>query len=489
MARLAKAWPCLASAALISLAFPPFNLGLLALVGLVPWLGSLRECNAKQGFRSGWTFGFLLMLAQMLWMFTFVNKWIQNPIPSLLPYLFACSYLALFFGLAGSLIALCWKHRIPWAIPMVWAGVEVFRSYIPALAFPFGLIATPLWIYPWMIQGAYFASIFFVSAWAALVNVFTLLALTKGSSWRQVRGYVAPIVLVLLGSWVWYNDELPAKRVAVSVGQPGADLAFGDPAQNAQKIREAVEKFTAQAMLNGSELLVLPEGIAGESGGFPPSPPFSVQAEMPVIFGGQRGADPRYQTAFAFDGKWQYADKTRLVIFGEYVPFREEIPFIARTFNIPGADLTPGEELKSLRVGSHMVGPVVCFEALFPDISYRQAQNGAELLAVLSVDDWYMGTAAPDHLKAASIWRAVESGLPLVRAASMGHSFAVDQRGNVLREVPMGGSASFRVELPVGPAAPFPGFYAFPILALASLVLVPAAAWVSGRRERSQQTG
>ncbi len=482
MARLVKAWPCLASAALVSLAFPPFNLGLLVLVGLVPWLGSLREANGREGFRSGWTFGFLMMLAQMLWMFTFVNKWIQNPVLSLIPYLLGCAYLALFFGLFGSLCALCWRHRMPWAIPLVWAGVEVLRSYIPAMAFPFGLLATPLWPYPWMIQGAYFGSIFFVSAWVVTVNLFTTLALTKGSSWQQVRVYVVPIVLVLLGSWVWYNDELPSERFAVSVGQPGADLAFGDPVQNALKIGEEVEKFTAQAMLNGSKLLVLPEGIAGQSGAFPPTPPFNVNAEMPVIFGGQRGSEPRYQTAFAFDGTWQYADKTRLVIFGEYVPFRESIPIIASTFNIPGADLTPGTELKPLRVGDRTVGPAICFEALFPDISYRHAQNGAELLAVLSVDDWYMGTAAPDHLKAASIWRAVESGLPLVRAASMGHSFAVDQRGNVLREVPIGGAESFRVELPIGPPAPFPGFYAFPILALVSLVLTPIGAWVWGRR-------
>lgn len=485
MARLAKAWPCFASAVLLNLAFPPFNLGLLVLAGLVPWLNSLRDCDSKQGFRSGWTFGFLLMLGQMAWLFTFINRWIQNPLLSLIPFLLGCAYLSLFFGLLGALIALCWRHKAPWAIPLLWAGVEVFRSYIPALAFPYGLIATPLWSYPAMIQGAYFGSIYVVSAWVVLVNLFLAMALTKGTSWREVRGYLTVSVLVGLGSWVRYHDALPQEKMAVTVGQPGADLAFGDPAENQKKIREEVDYFTAQAILNGSEMLVLPEGIAGNSGSMPPATPFSVNSQMPVVFGGQRGSEPRYQTAFSFDGTWQYADKTRLVIFGEYVPLRNQLPFLASAFNLPGGDMVPAQDLKALKVGKRKVGPMLCFEGLFPDIAYGQAKNGAELLAVMSVDDWYMGTSAPDQLKAGSVWRAVETGLPLVRAASLGYSFAVDQRGRVLREVPTGSAQSFRVELPVQPAAPFPFFPVFPYLALGSLVLVPTGILLNAKRRPS----
>jgi apolipoprotein N-acyltransferase len=483
MARLAKAWPCLASALLLNLAFPPFNLGLLVLAGLVPWLVSLQESTSKEGFKSGWTFGFLTMLGQLFWMFSFVNRWVQNPVLAFFPYVGGCAFVALFFGLAGWQISLCWRNKMPWAIPLVWAGVEVFRSYIPGFAFPYGLIATPLWPYPWMIQSAFFGSIYLVGAWVVLVNVLVAHILIGGYGWRQLRGYVAGTALFLLLSWVRYNDPLPTARMAVSVGQPGTDLAFAPPSENDAKLREAIPKFYAQALINKSELLVLPEGIAGGDGTFPPKPVFEVLDTPAVIFGGQRGSDRRYQTAFSYDGAWQYADKTRLVIFGEFVPLREQLPFLAKIFQLPSGDLVPADTVKALKVKNHIVGPILCFESLFPDIAYRQAQNGAELLTVMSVDDWYIGTSAPDQLKAGSIWRAVETGLPLVRSASRGYSFAVDPRGRLFAEIQTNETRSFRVEVPIGPPKPFEFFFVFPLAALASLVLLPTAIWAISRRK------
>src|SRR6185436_20490735 len=83
------------------------------------------------------------------------------------------------------------------------------------------------------------------------------------------------------------------------------------------------------------------------------------------------------------------------------------------------------------------VGPLICFEGLFPDLAYRQATNGARLLTVISIDDWYMGTAAPEQLRSAAVWRAVETDLPLARAASLGYSLAVDQRGRIMNQAPI----------------------------------------------------
>lgn len=482
MARLAKAWPCLASAILINLAFPPFNLGLLVLVGLIPWLVSLKEATGKAGFKSGWTFGFLLMLGQLLWIFSFVDRWVGNPFLAFIPYLMSCAFVALYFGILGWQVTLCWRNGMPWAIPLVWAGMEVFRSYIPGLAFPYSLIATPLWPYPFLIQTAHYGSIFFVGAWVALVNVTVALILGGESGWRPLRGYMAGVILLMLASWVKYSEPFSTGKITVSVGQPGTDLAFGDRTENMAKMRVAVAEFYARAQVAGSDLLILPEGIAGGNGLFPPQPPFEVEANPPIVFGGQRGDEPRYQTAFSFDGQWHYADKTRLVIFGEYVPFRKQLPFLASVFQLPGGDLVPAKEVKTLKAGGRTIGAMLCFEGLFPDIAYQQAMKGAELLAIMSVDDWYIGTAAPDQLKAGAIWRAVETGLPVVRSATMGYSLAVDPKGHVRAELPTKEKRSFRVELPTASAQPFRSFAVFPLVAVTSLVLLPLGIWVSGRR-------
>jgi apolipoprotein N-acyltransferase len=186
-----------------------------------------------------------------------------------------------------------------------------------------------------------------------------------------------------------------------------------------------------------------------------------------------------HQSAFAYDGKWSYADKTRLVIFGEYVPFREYLPFLD-SFRLPGGDLTPGDRVKALSV----VGPILCFEALFPDVALQQQVNGARLLAVMSIDDWYMGTNAPEQLRAASIWRAVECGLPLVRSAGLGFTLACNSRGRVIAEAPLGEQVPLRVELRVPVEGDgFPGRGWVPWTGVLASIVTIAWPWsAKGRR-------
>lgn len=482
MARLAKAWPCLASAVLVNLAFAPFNLSLLVFAALAPWLVSLRGTSGKEGFRSGWTFGFLTMLGQLLFLFTFVNRWIHDPAISLIPYLLASAFAALYFGILGWQISLCWKHKLPWAIPIVWAGMEVFRSYIPALAFPYGLIATPLWTFPSLIQTAYYGSIFLVGAWVLLLNLILALFLAGEGSWSRIRGYAILFVLSIAVSMVRYQSPVSGDKMVMAIGQPGVDLAFGSKEQNAAQLRSTIAQFYTEAHRFEADLLVLPEGIGSS---------FEIDKTMPVLFGDQRVAEKtpdmpevRYQTAFSYDKErgLQYADKTRLVIFGEYVPFRHQLPIIASTFQMPNGDLIPGDEVKTLQIGKLKVGPILCFEGLFPDIAYRQARQGAQLLAVMSVDDWYMGTAAPDQLKAGGVWRAVETGLPLVRSASLGYSYAVEPRGNIIAEIPLKEARVARVELPRGESGGFPLFPVFPLGSLLALVALPVYAKWNSRR-------
>ena len=165
------------------------------------------------------------------------------------------------------------------------------------------------------------------------------------------------------------------------------------------------------------------------------------------------------------------------MIFGEFVPARDYIPFL-KAFNIPTGDLSAGDHgTQALTLGGLRVGPVICFEGMFPDIAYKQARNGARLLAVISNDDWYIGTPAPDQARLASIWRAVETGLPLVRAASLGYSMAVDGQGRVIAHAPVGRPFPLQVNVPVPLQAPDDRWLpVFPCLALIVFVGVPIVA-------------
>jgi apolipoprotein N-acyltransferase len=444
------------------LAFPPFNLGLLVFVALVPWLNSLRNTTGREAWKSGYFFGFLMGLGQLYWLGTLAFRWTNSPALGIVPWLIACLAYAVYFGWAGVLVSKCWAKGWYWLIPIVWAGVEVFRSYIPVFAFPWGLLATPLWPLTPVVQSANFGMIFLVSAWAVTANLAVAM-LMEGDGYRRVRPLLWAFGIVLLLSLYRYSQPEEGAKFVVTAGQPGVDLAFGSATTRQQDLRNRIQPILDRADWDGSKLIVLPEGIA-DAREIPPLMPFA-PGKAPVLFGARRGLGPVFQSALGYDGTWKYVDKTRLVIFGEFVPGRNQLPFLASAFRLPTGDMSAGTEgVKGMEIAGMKVGPVICFEALFPDISYWQARNGAQLLTVISIDDWYMGTVAPEQLKALSVWRSIETGLPLVRSASLGYTLITDGKGRLLAQAPLREPRSLRQEITLPERSPmFPWAAVFPI--------------------------
>ncbi len=477
-----RRWPSLLSAALFLLAYPPFNFWPLIFVAVVPILHQLTAADSKQAWKIGYLFGFALFLGQMYWLFELANHWLENPFLAFIPFVITALLGGLFFGWVARLIRHCYLRNWLIAVPLAWAGVEVARSYIPVLALPWGLAATPLHHFPLLIQSAHFGTIYLVSGFVVLVNVLVA-SLIISTERVKVRSLVVALAAIGILSIFQYKSSPASDKFPITVGQGGVDMAFGNPKTKSASIGRNVNQIAAEAKANGSKLLVLPEGI-GDDYHTPPQPPFRLDPSMPMLFGGQRGKGPIFQTAFGFDGQWHFADKTRLVIFGEFVPGREAFPFIADTFKLPGGDLSASQiGVKAVEVARIKTGPMLCFEGLFPEVSYQQARNGAKLIAVMCIDDWYMGTPAPDQLTAAAYFRAVEVGLPLVRSASLGTTLALDSHGNTLGQLPLGKPAGLRVNLDLPRESTiFPLLPVFPVATLLFALVLP---WLPRRKAES----
>jgi apolipoprotein N-acyltransferase len=440
MSRALKLLFPIASAILFQLAFPPINLRLLVLVCLVPWLIRLGSDSRRAAFGSGYLMGFLIVLAQMFWIVPFVSKWTHSAALAMIPWILCGLIGAFYFAFTGVLIRSCLLRRLYWAIPLIWAGTEVVRSFIIGLAFPWFIIAMPLGQYPALDQLSFFGTVYLVSAWVVLCNLCIYLWWKdrRSSGVKVYAGVAAAMLLLSLG---WYLRPTHGNPVRLTVGQPGWDMAFGDLQARDQQIAMRVATLEKQAIAAHSSLLILPEGLV-EGGDFPPHPLFPLPDSLPVLFGATRGRQPAFQSAILYRrGRWSYADKSRLVVFGEYVPGRDYLSFL-KGFNLPSGDLAPADKVSAIHVGSLTVGPMLCFEGLFYDVAHAQSENGSQVLAVMSIDDWYMGTAAPEQLRDAIAWRAMETGLPVVRAASLGYSLMVDQKGRVTGEIPLGASDS-----------------------------------------------
>jgi len=417
------------------LAFPPVNLIFLVFVAVTPWFVFLRQCTGKQAFRSGLLFGLLFWLSQMTWLVPFVGRWTHSIWLGIVPWLLIPTLGIWYFGLLGWLIHRCWALGRPWLIPLVWMGVETFRAFIPIFAYPWGILAFPLAEFPALAQFGAFATVYGVSAWCSLGSVVAAMWLGK-DPWTRIRGYAMVLIVLAVASGLRSQQAIVGENIKVTLGQIGVDQAFSDPETRLQRIRDAADEALRQAVRNGSQLLVLPEAV---SSGIDDQAilPFSTDPQIPVLFGAQRrAASGAYQSAFLATDGFQHKDKLRLVIFGEFVPLRDHLPFL-KSFNLPGTDMQAGTDNAVLQVNAKLrIGTLICFEALFSEVTDGLVAKDANLLAVISIDDWYMGTAAPNQLRQGTIWRSIESGLPLVRVGSLGYSLATNARGMVTYQLP-----------------------------------------------------
>ena len=136
-------------------------------------------------------------------------------------------------------------------------------------------------------------------------------------------------------------------------------------------------------------------------------------------------------------------DKVHLVPFGEYLPFDQTLRSLGLTHfvHIPGG-FTPGARRRILDVpGLPPVAPIICYEAIFsgsvvPESLPGEAEKPGLLLNVTN-DGWFGPTSGPyQHLAQARL-RAIEQGLPLIRAANTGISAIIDPYGRMIGSLPL----------------------------------------------------
>jgi apolipoprotein N-acyltransferase len=140
-------------------------------------------------------------------------------------------------------------------------------------------------------------------------------------------------------------------------------------------------------------------------------------------------------------------DKFHLVPFGEYVPLHDVLPFISKF--TPGIlDFTAGPGPRTLRLpGLPPVGPLICYEIIFPG-QVVDAEDRPAWILNLTNDGWYGISSGPyQHFVSARL-RAVEEGVPVVRAANTGISGVIDAYGRVLSQTALGETEVLDADLP-----------------------------------------
>lgn len=144
-----------------------------------------------------------------------------------------------------------------------------------------------------------------------------------------------------------------------------------------------------------------------------------------------------YNSLMVFDSDGRLAtlyDKTHLVPFGEYLPFRaflESVGLQTLTRLRGGFEIGPKPRPLMTIAGLSPVGPLICYEAIFPGAVVSPGKRANVLINVTN-DGWFGNTTGPQqHFHQARV-RAVEEGVPLIRSANNGISAVVDPRGRII---------------------------------------------------------
>lgn len=141
--------------------------------------------------------------------------------------------------------------------------------------------------------------------------------------------------------------------------------------------------------------------------------------------------------------------KRQLVPFGEFVPFRSVLPLDRIA---PGPrDFSPGEKPVLQIEGMAAFQPLVCYESIFPWLAHTHSPRPRWLLTITN-DGWFGTSPGPYQHLAMGRVRAVEQGLPLVRAANTGISAVIDSHGRIIRSLGLNEQGVIDMALP--PALP-----------------------------------
>ena len=136
-------------------------------------------------------------------------------------------------------------------------------------------------------------------------------------------------------------------------------------------------------------------------------------------------------------------DKVHLVSFGEYVPWRflfGPLGLERFAYSLGVSDFEAGKDVKVFSLKENgkeksRFSVLICFEDTFPFLARRSAEKGAEFLVVITNDAWFGKSAAPYQHLQASVFRAIENGIPVIRSANTGVSAFIDREGMVTDRV------------------------------------------------------
>lgn len=430
----------LLAGALPVLAFPAPNLEFVAWFGLVPGLLLLRAApSGREAAVRGWWFGTGYLLAALYWL-------IPNLGPGLLLVVIVLGAPWAGVGLAA------WRLLRPpgpglrpalaalVVLPSCWVVIDWIRSW-QGIGGPWAVFGASQWQHPAVLALAAVGGVWLISFALVVTNTGIVVALTAASRLARLLGAAAAAIALAAGPVAFALTPAAAAepgaagRLTLALVQPG--LTTGVQARLAAEVRLTTG-------VHGADMIVWGESSVGYDLYRDPAllarlRRLSASAPLLVSQDALSPAGAKSKVAVLIDpgGIAGTYVKTRLVPFGEYIPFRSLLGWLSSISRAAPLNMIAGTGAHVLRTtlpdGRPLTfGVLICFESSFPDMSRVDTDHGARVIIYQTSDSTFQGSWAPEQHASLSALRAAETGRPVVQAALTGDSAAFDARGRQL---------------------------------------------------------
>lgn len=388
-------------------------------------------------------------------------------IPFSLFGLSAC--FALYFVLLGWLYARIKTSSVTantYLFAVLWVSIEYLRS-VGIFGFPWNLIGYSITSMDFLLQAASVVGIFGLST-CVMVFVMGLLPMMHGASKRYAtRFHITTILIMMLllsHTMLATEDNNKVARERIRIVQPNIEQSMKwEEGQSATIMRTLGALTRIESEAPPPSIIIWPETavpfVLQANSDWVPHVASWLQNKSVLITGAVTLDSTGYGNGLAVITPQASVEarynKRQLVPFGEFIPLRSVLPLDRIA---PGpADFIRGNMQGPVAPSTHAsFQAMICYESAFPWLAHTALERPDWLLTITN-DAWFGQSAGPYQHFAMSRVRAVEQGLPVIRAANTGISAVIDARGRVIKSLRLGEQGIIDAALP--PKAP-PTIYA-----------------------------
>jgi apolipoprotein N-acyltransferase len=447
----------------MGLAVEPVSFFPLAWIGLaVLWFLVLKNQNSKNNkiFFLGLSWGYGYHGFALLWLFNFHPltwmgvSWINSLFFATAYWLLTTTFVALFVAVWASTISLLVSKNYNLLTQIftgmaIWCGLEWLFRQSSFWWTSLSLTQSPqnLWILQLnQISGPETSVAVIVLVNGLLANFLWSSGMKNIACYKYELLTTALFIFIsahLLGMYLYYLPVLEGESVSIGVIQGNIPYEIKFQQQGIDLANSRYLKGYKSLVLKGADAVLTPELALPYFGtdDLPENELFLKEIKLRKIpfWIGTRINDSKYEqikklsliSIEELGITSQYA-KTKLVPFGEYLPFRETIvgPLLERFFPF-GVNHLPGdkEQLFDTSFGKVAIG--ICYESAFSQIFLRQIQEGGKFIAVTTADGLFGESMMRQH-HAQDVMRAIETKRWLVRANSTNYSGVINYRGDTV---------------------------------------------------------